>query len=149
MQLYRRLLALADIADRQVNVQSLLSDVTTPAASAPSTASGSAPSPSLPPTARQKEAFDLVFGSDQPCGDATTLPIDAAASAMGIQSGTVVSVSGRRCAALIEQYLIDGRFRTPPTDAPVATLLALLDARGDPFLNARYRKRLVDLQAAL
>ena len=49
---------------------------------------------------------------------------------------------------LMAQYLIEGRFRTPPTDASATALLALLDARSDPFLNGRYRKRLVDLQAA-
>ena len=97
MQLYRRLLALADIAGRQMNVQSLLSDVTMPAPSTASTAGGAAPSPTLPPTARQRQAYDLVFGPDQLPTDSDGPPIEAAASQMGIQPSSVVSVRRRSC----------------------------------------------------
>lgn len=95
IQLYRRLLALADIADRQVDVQALLSDVTQPATPAPSTVSttsGSLPSPPLPPTARQTQAYDLVYGDNCLPRDGDALPIDAVARQMGIQPSSVVSV---------------------------------------------------------
>ena len=133
IQLYYRLVGLAEIAEREIDVNSMLFAVHR-AQSPPvrGDTRGSAPTP------RQREAWELLFGRDKVQGAANGgPPLDAVASRMGIQASTVISYV---CEAALN--------RTPALEVDAAQLQRVIAAQDWPVVQSRYGEGLAALVKA-